>query len=34
MRVPEHDMTEKHLEEYNDVFTDIVNVLLFKGIGV
>ena len=27
----ERDMTEKHLEGYNDVFADIVNVLLFKG---
>ncbi len=25
------DITEKHLEEYNDVFADIVNVLLFQG---
>lgn len=25
------DMTEKTLESYNDVFADIVNVLLFKG---
>ena len=25
------DITEKHLEEYNDVFADIVNVLLFGG---
>ena len=25
------DITEKHLEEYNDVFADIVNVLLFDG---
>ena len=25
------DMTEKHLEAYNDVFADIVNVLLFGG---
>ena len=24
-------MTEKTLESYNDVFTDIVNVLLFNG---
>ncbi|CBL28666.1 Putative transposase, YhgA-like [Fretibacterium fastidiosum] len=27
----ERDMTEKHLEGYNDVFADIVNVLLFNG---
>ena len=27
----EKDMTEKHLEAYNDVFADIVNVLLFAG---
>ena len=27
----EKDITEKHLEAYNDVFADIVNVLLFKG---
>ncbi len=27
----EKDMTEKTLESYNDVFADIVNVLLFKG---
>lgn len=25
------DMTEKLLEDYNDVFADIVNVLLFDG---
>ena len=25
------DITEKALEEYNDVFSDIVNVLLFNG---
>ena len=25
------DVTEKILESYNDVFSDIVNVLLFKG---
>ena len=25
------DITEKNLEEYNDVFADIANVLLFKG---
>ena len=29
--MPERDMTEKHLEAYNDVFADIVNVLLFGG---
>ena len=27
----EKDLTEKTLESYNDVFADIVNVLLFKG---
>ena len=27
----ERDMTEKHLEGYDDVFADVVNVLLFKG---
>lgn len=27
----EKDITEKHLEAWNDVFADIVNVLLFKG---
>ena len=25
------DMVEKILEDHNDVFADIVNVLLFKG---
>ena len=25
------DITEKTLEAYNDVFADIINVLLFKG---
>ena len=25
------DMTEKLLEDYNDVFADILNVLLFEG---
>ena len=29
--MPERDMTEKHLEGYNDVFADVVNVLLFDG---
>ena len=29
--MPERDMTEKHLEGYNDVFADVVNVLLFGG---
>ena len=28
-RLAEKDMTEKTLESYNDVFADIVNVLLF-----
>ena len=27
----EKDITEKVLESYNDVFSDIVNVLLFDG---
>ena len=27
----EKDMIEKTLESYNDVFADIVNVLLFNG---
>ena len=27
----EQDITEKILESYNDVFADIVNVLLFNG---
>ena len=27
----EKDVTEKILESYNDVFADIVNVLLFGG---
>ena len=27
----ELDITEKILESYNDVFADIVNVLLFNG---
>lgn len=27
----EKDITEKLLEDYNDVFADIVNVLLFHG---
>ena len=29
--MPERDITEKYLESYNDVFADIVNVLLFNG---
>ena len=29
--MPEKDITERHLESYNDVFADIVNVLLFDG---
>jgi hypothetical protein len=29
--VAEKDMTEKTLESFNDVFADIVNVLLFKN---
>ena len=28
----EKDIAEKHLEDLNDVFADIVNVLLFKGL--
>ena len=31
MTVAEKDITEKILESYNDVFADIVNVLLFDG---
>ena len=31
MRLNDKDMTEKTLEAYNDVFADIVNVLLFGG---
>ncbi|MBQ8280042.1 MAG: Rpn family recombination-promoting nuclease/putative transposase [Roseburia sp.] len=27
----EKDIVEKHLEDYNDVFADIINVLLFHG---
>ena len=27
----DRDITEKYLEAYNDVFADIVNVLLFNG---
>ena len=27
----EKDMTEKTLEDYDDVFADIVNGLVFKG---
>lgn len=27
----EKDITEKLLEDYNDVFADIINVLLFDG---
>ena len=29
--MPEKDITERHLESYNDVFADVVNVLLFDG---
>ena len=29
--VAEKDVTEKILESYKDVFSDIVNVLLFQG---
>ncbi|EGG91047.1 hypothetical protein HMPREF0491_02397 [Lachnospiraceae oral taxon 107 str. F0167] len=28
------DITQKMLEKYNDVFADILNVLLFEGIEV
>ena len=28
------DITQKMLERYNDVFADILNVLLFEGIEV
>ena len=31
MNMGEQDITEKILESYNDVFADIVNVLLFNG---
>ena len=31
MHMGEKDIVEKTLEAYNDVFADIVNVLLFKG---
>ena len=27
----EKDLSEKYLESYNDVFADILNVLLFDG---
>lgn len=30
----EKDLAERHLEVYEDVFADIVNVLLFKGINI
>ena len=30
----EKDITEKLLEDYNDVFSDIVNTLLFNGKDV
>lgn len=30
--MPEKDITEKYLESYNDVFADIVNVLLIHHI--
>lgn len=29
--MPDRDITEKHLKAYNDVFADIVNVLLLDG---
>ena len=31
MTMRERDITEKMLEDYNDVFSDIINVLLFDG---
>jgi hypothetical protein len=34
MRMGEMDVVEKILESYNDVFADIVNVLLFNGESV
>ena len=34
MRMGRMDVTEKILESYNDVFADIVNVLLFNGEAV
>ena len=30
----EKDITQKTLERYNDVFADIINVLLFDGMCV
>ena len=30
----EKDITQKMLEGYNDVFSDIINVLLFNGENV
>ena len=30
----EKDITEKTLESYNDVFADIMNVLLFQGANI
>ena len=30
----EKDLTEKILEDYNDVFADIVNGLIFEGKSV
>ena len=30
----EKDITQKMLEQFNDVFSDIVNVLLFDGKDV
>ena len=30
----EKDLTEKILEDYNDVFADIMNALVFKGKDV
>lgn len=34
MMMGEKDLTEKILEDYNDVFADIVNVLIFEGKDV
>ena len=34
VHMAEKDVTEKILESYNDVFADIVNVLLFNGQSV
>ena len=31
MRLPEKDAAEKTLEGFDDVFSDIINVLVFNG---